>query len=302
MRKDRGYWVPAFAGTTAETLEKRYARRIHLRRRAHAARARQAGWRAARGDRAQSRGAGASRAQGPQQARSGAGRRRGHGLRRSGGGSRRRYRARGRAGGRLRRRRAGRADQPLLRLGSRRGEFRFRRDHVRPARDDDRRRRRVHEPRRHRRLRRRLAGRSVDRDPDLFPAAGHLRRPDRHQIRLLARRRRRLCGREPEARRQILGGGPLQEFGHDGEGLQRPAHSRQGRAHAALDHHADACRAQPVLRADGRDGRFRRRCPPALSGSRGGQSRAHAGQFLRHRRWRRRRADRQRGSRQARRG
>ena len=35
----------------------------------------------------------------------------------------------------------------------------------------------------------------------LFRAAGHFRRPDRHQIRLLARRRRRLCGREPEARR-----------------------------------------------------------------------------------------------------
>ena len=40
----------------------------------------------------------------------------------------------------------------------------------------------------------------VDRDPDLFPAAGHLGRPDRDQIRLLARRRRRLRGREPEAR------------------------------------------------------------------------------------------------------
>ena len=78
---------------------------------------------------------------------------------------------------------------------------------------------------------------------DLFPAAGHFRRPDRHQIRLLARRRRRLRGREPEARRQILGGGPLQEFGDDGARRQRPADPRQGRAHAALDHHADARRA-----------------------------------------------------------
>ena len=39
----------------------------------------------------------------------------------------------------------------------------------------------------------------------LLHAAGRLGRPDRHQIRLLARRRRRLCGREPEARRQGLG-------------------------------------------------------------------------------------------------
>ena len=52
---------------------------------------------------------------------------------------------------------------------------------------------------------RRLAGRSVDRAEVLFRAAGHLRRPDRHQIRLLARRRRRLCGREPEARRRSPG-------------------------------------------------------------------------------------------------
>ena len=58
---------------------------------------------------------------------------------------------------------AGRADQPLLRVRPRRGEFRRRADHVRPARHGDRRRRRIDEPRRHRRLGRRLAGRSVDR-------------------------------------------------------------------------------------------------------------------------------------------
>ena len=49
--------------------------------------------------------------------------------------------------------------------------------------------------------------------PILFHAAGHFGRPDRHQIRLLARRRRRLCGREPEARGEGLGRGPLQELG-----------------------------------------------------------------------------------------
>jgi hypothetical protein len=37
------------------------------------------------------------------------------------------------------------------------------------------------------------------------------RRSDRDQIRLFARRRRRLCGRKPEARRQGVGRGPLQE-------------------------------------------------------------------------------------------
>ena len=53
----------------------------------------------------------------------------------------------------------------------------------------------------------------VDRDPDLLPAAGHLGRPDRDQIRLLARRRRRLCGREPEALQSLVGRRQLQELG-----------------------------------------------------------------------------------------
>ena len=44
-------------------------------------------------------------------------------------------------GCRFRRRSAGRADQPVLRLWPRRGQFRCGRDHVRPARNDDRRRR-----------------------------------------------------------------------------------------------------------------------------------------------------------------
>ena len=89
--------------------------------------------------------------------------------------------------------------------GPRRGQFRRRAGHVRPARHDHRRRRRIDEPRRHRRFGRRLADGPGDRDPDLFHAAGHLGRPDRHQIRLLARRRRRLCGREPEARGKARG-------------------------------------------------------------------------------------------------
>ena len=49
--------------------------------------------------------------------------------------------------------------------------------------------------------------------PGLFHAAGRLGRPDRHQIRLFARRRRRLRGRKPEARRPCLEEGLLQEVG-----------------------------------------------------------------------------------------
>ena len=60
------------------------------------------------------------------------------------------------------------------------------------------------EPRRHRRLRRRLADGPGDCGEDLFPAAGHFRRSHRHEIRLLPRRRRRLRRREPEARGEIL--------------------------------------------------------------------------------------------------
>ncbi len=114
---------------------------------------------------------------------------------------------------RPRRTRAWRPDQPFLRLGPRRREFRRRADHERPARTHDRRRRRIDEPRRHRCVRRRLADGSLDRGAGLLHAAGRLGRSDRDQIRLLARRRRRLRGAKPAARRESLGGGPLQEFG-----------------------------------------------------------------------------------------
>ena len=49
--------------------------------------------------------------------------------------------------------------------------------------------------------RRRLGRRSLVRDRQLFHAAGHFRRSDRHQIRLFARRRRRLRRAIAEARR-----------------------------------------------------------------------------------------------------
>ena len=76
----------------------------------------------------------------------------------------------------------------------------------------------------------------------------------------------------------------------------------QGRAHAADHDHADAGAAQSVVRADGRDGGLRRGRDPALSRDRGDQSRPHAGQFVRHRRRRRGRADRQQGAPARRRG
>ena len=191
-----------------ETL---HGRRVHLRPRPHPARTRQVRRRAAYDDDAGAGGDGAEGDQGPQPNSGRPGRRRGDGLRRSGRRSGRRHRPHGRAGGRLRRRRARRADQPLLRLRPRLGQFRLGAGDGRPARADDRRRRRIDEPGRHRRLGRRLAGRSVAGDPRLFHAAGRIGRPDRHQIRLLARRRRRLCGRVAAPRRQGMGGGAVQE-------------------------------------------------------------------------------------------
>ena len=221
-------------------------------------------------------------------ARPEAGRRRGARLCRSGRRGRRRHRARGCDHGRFRQWRAGRADQPLLRVRSRRRQFRRRAGDVGPARHGDRRRRRIDEPGRHRRFRRRLAGGPLDRAQILFHAAGHLGRSDRHQIRFLARRRRRLRGGEPEAHRRGLGGGPLRALGDRGEGRQRAHHPGQGRAHAARHQHAVAGAAQAFVRADGRARRLRRGGGAGASGDRGGRARAPRRQFVRHRRWRRR--------------
>ena len=141
------------------------------------------------------RGDGAEGGQGSQPSRPPRCRRRRDGLCRSGRRSGRRHRSDGRARRGLWRDGAGRADQPLLRLGPRLGQFRRRTGDERTARHDDRRRRRVDEPRRHRRLRRRVAGRSFVRDPCLFHAARRVGGLDRDEIRLFARRRRRLRGR-----------------------------------------------------------------------------------------------------------
>ena len=141
----------------------------------------------------------------PQRARHRDGRRRHLRLRRSGRRGGRRHPARRGASRPATTTAAGHADQPLLRLRPRRHQFRRRQDHVRASTRCHRRRRRIDVARRHGRVGRRLAHGSVGRHPGLFHAAGHLRRPDRHQIRLLPRRRRRLCGGEPEARRRGLG-------------------------------------------------------------------------------------------------
>ena len=221
------------------------------------------------------------------------GRRRGARLRRSGRRGRRRHRARRGDRRRLRQRGAGRADQPLLRLGPRCGEFRRRAGDVRAARHGGRRRRRIDEPRRHRRLGRRLAGRSLDRAQILFHAAGHLRRPDRDQIRLLARAMRRVRGREPEAHGGGVAGRPFRALGGAGEGPERAHHPGARRASAARHQHAVAGRAQAVVRADGRARRLRRGRGAGASRGRVRQARAPCRQFLGHRRRRRRGADRQ---------
>ena len=203
---------------------------------------------------------------------------------------------------RLRRWRARRPDQPVLRFGPRCRQFRGGAGHVRPARHGDRRRRRVDEPRRHRCVRRRLAGRPGDRAAILFRAAGDFRRPDRDQIRLFARRRRCLCGGKPAARRAGLGGGPIRaNRSIAGERPQRHHHPRQGRTYAAENHDAVAGAAQAVLRRDGRAWRLRRRRHPGPSGGRSGQPRPSRRQFVGHRRRRRRRADRERRGRAPRR-
>ncbi len=133
------------------------------------------------------------------------GRRRRSGLRRPRRRSGRRHSPRRGARLGLWRRRAGCPDQPVLRQRARRRELRRGPGHGRAARPGGRRRRRIDEPRRHRGVRRCLAHGPGHRDPLLLHAARRVGRPHRHQIRLLARRRRRLCGRKPAPRRHGLG-------------------------------------------------------------------------------------------------
>ncbi len=121
----------------------------------------------------------------------------------------------------LRRESAGHPDQPVLRLRPRQRQLRSGAGDVGTARHDDRRRRRVDEPRRHGRLGRRVAGRSRARHSRLFHAAGRVGGSDRDQIRLFARRRRRLRGAVAAARGGRLGRRAVQEIDPAGQGHQR---------------------------------------------------------------------------------
>ena len=157
----------------------------------------------------------------PQQARHPPGRRRGAGLRHADRRAGRRHRAH-RGGHRgLCRERAGRAGQPLLRLGPRSHQHGGGAGHVGPEPGRDRRRRRIDVAGADGLRRRRLADRSGRGDPDVLRAAGHLGRPDRHQVRHQPRRRRRLCRRIAEARQGGVGRRLLQEVDRAGEGPER---------------------------------------------------------------------------------
>ena len=106
-------------------------------------------------------------------------------------------------------------------------------------------RRRIDEPRRHRRVGRRLAGRSR-RSPSrsYFMPQGVSADLIATKYGFSPRRRRRLRGREPEARRGGLGRRALRQLGRAGARRQRPHDPRPRRAYAARDRHAVARRAQ----------------------------------------------------------
>ena len=137
---------------------------------------------------------------------------------------------------------------------------------------------------------------------NLLPAAGHLRRSDRDEIWILPRRRRRLRGGEPEARRQILEERLLQEVGHAGEGhpngqtiLAQDEHMRPDATMQTL------ASLQPSFEQMGDFAGFDAVAHAALSAGRKDQPRPSRRQFVGHRRRRGRRSDRQQGSGQARR-
>ena len=137
-----------------------------------------------------------------------------------------------------------------------------------------------------------------DRDPDLLHAAGHLGRPDRDQIRLLARRRRRLCGREPEALQGLVGRRQLQELGRAGEGRQRHHDPRTRTSTCGRPRRCSrSAQLQPSFVQMGEMYGFDAVAMQALSRGGDGDARASRRQFVRHRRWRGGRADRQQGGR-----
>ena len=101
----------------------------------------------------------------------------------------------------------------------------------------------------------------------------------------------------PEAGRTGLGRGAVQELHHPHQGHQRPHHSGEGRAYAAVHRHAVARTIESCLRPDGRDGWLRCSGDRGPSGCGIRQSRASRRQFVRHRRRRVRGSRRQPGRR-----
>ena len=187
--------------------------RLHLRPRAVPARQRQARRRAPRGDRRRTRAAGARRPARPLHARHPAHRRRRARLRDAGRRARRGHRANRRADGGLRRVGARRADQPLLLFRPRGREHGSGQGDGGSGARRHRRRRREHVARAHGLGWRRLGGRPRGRLPELLRAAGHQRRPRRHAPRPFTARSRRVCGRQPAARRGRLGRRALRALG-----------------------------------------------------------------------------------------
>ena len=189
---------------------------------------------------------------------------------------------------------AGDADQPLLRIGARGRQHRGAEGRERLGGPRRRRRRREHVARADRQRRRRLVAGPGDELPDRLRPAGHRRRPDRDARRLGSRGRRPLRADVAAARRGGAERGPLRPLGARRRRRDRPAGARARRVHQAAHDARGPRPAQDRLRRARRDGL---RCgrARALSAGRAHRARPHGRQLVGHRRWRGRRADRQRG-------
>ena len=91
----------------------------------------------------------------------------------------------------------------------------------------------------------------------LVRAAGHRRRPDRDARGLQPRRRRRVRRRVAGPRRQGPGQRLLRPLGRPGQGPQRPDRPRARRVHPPRHDGREPRRPQAVVRADRRPGRLR---------------------------------------------
>ena len=196
----------------------------------------------------------------------------------------RRHRQDRRTGGRAAGDHGRRTAQPVLRLGARGGQPGRVTGPRRLRGADPRRRRRVDEPGGHGLRRRRLGVRPGHRADDRLRAAGHRRRPDRHPRGLEPRRRRRVRRRVQPPRGQGVGQRLLREVGRPGQGPQRRRRPRPRRADPPRHHGRGAGRAQAELRPDRRGRRLRRRRAREVPLGREDQPRPPRRQLLGHRR------------------